>query len=196
MTRIANMLRMKLTQLCVSINTAYFQKKRAFCSCPNFTLSFYSEEWDSIKSFKPIVNIYRNIQKTYSKHGFNKFLLISNYSTVSSLLALETLFKIIGLANNMFCQFIVMSKKHYGPSIKFNYGQNEEYFHFCLWKLFISNNRIVRNLSNMKSQCSNSTFEYKKVKHELRIANHGFSRKSEVTSSNPRVTSSNLQVTS
>lgn len=63
MTRIANMLRMKLTQLCVSINSFYFQKKRAFCSCPNFTLSFYSEERDNIKSFKPTVNIYRNIQR-------------------------------------------------------------------------------------------------------------------------------------
>ena len=36
-----------------------------------------------MKSFKPIINIYLNIQKTYSKHGFNKFLHTSNNFTVA-----------------------------------------------------------------------------------------------------------------
>ena len=81
MTWTANMLWMKLTQLCISLK-AFPKEEGAFVHV-QILLFFYSKEWDSKKSFKPIINIYLNIQKTYSKHGFNKFLHTSNNFTVA-----------------------------------------------------------------------------------------------------------------
>ena len=142
MTWIANMLWMKLTQLCVSLK-AFPKEEGAFVHV-QILLCFFIPRSEIV--WKVLNQL--SISISISKRPIANMVLTN--SSIHQIISQSLLVS----------QILCLLKKHTGLFIKFDYGHSKKYFYFWLWKLFISNNRIVWSLSIMKFRCSNSKSEF------------------------------------